>query len=111
MRLDRRVTLQYKTNTVTTDGDYDDTPVDYRNCWAKLIETSGSEGTRGDQVEHHGRVVVRIRHTREGQFPSVEDRVSVREGDTGTTRTLEVAHVQRIGSKRQFLDLHCIEVG
>ncbi len=110
-RLDRRVTLQSRAAGVDAAGQPNGAWSNYRTCYARVMETLGREGLRGEQVEHSGTVRIKIRHPRQGTFPSVEHRATWIEGDTGTSRTVYVDHIERIGSKREYMILHCKEVG
>lgn len=110
-RLTRRVTLQSQASGEDALGQPNGAWTAYREVYAEVDEAKGKEGYRGDQIEHTGQIVVIIRHPRGGTFPSVEHRVTWTEGDTGSTRTANITHVERIGHRRRWLYLYCSEVG
>ncbi len=110
-RLDRRITLQYVPAGVDGAGQPNGTWTAYRTCYAKIDEERGREARRGDQVEHAGQIEIEIMHPREGRFPTVEHRATWVEGDTGTSRTANITHIERVGSDRKRMRLLCTEVG
>ena len=110
-RLTRRVTLQNYPSGQDAAGQPNGTWAAYREVWAQIREDSGRELFRGEAVEHSGQIRIEIRHPRGGRFPSVQDRVTWIEGDTGSSRTANIEHVERIGHDRMRVFLYCREVG
>ena len=105
VRLKERICLQFQAAGTDDAGHPNGAWTDYRNCWAKIEDTSGTEGYRNQQVEHVGTLQVKIRYPRQGRFPDVRDRVVFTR--FGRTRTVELVHVQEMGDR--FLMLHCKE--
>ena len=111
-RLTRRITLQHIPAGVDASGQPNGTWTEYREVYAEIHEGRGREGLRRfDGVEHAGQVVIEIRHPRGGTFPAVDHRATWIEGDTGSTRTVNITHVERLGHDRKRLLLYCTEVG
>lgn len=67
----------------------------------------GTETNYGSQQRSIARTAVEMRHPRSGRFPKSTDRVRFIED--GTTRYLNIVFVERDGTTRRRIVLHCKE--
>lgn len=107
-RWNRRLTFKQPSTTVNSLNEVTGDASKYMERWGKLMDSTGNETTFGDQMQHIGSLKIETSYPRQGRFPQPEDIVTWTEW--GTTRTVNIKHVERKNDGNRTIHLLCAEV-